>query len=70
MCIRDRITTVHYLFLGQIHFAVSLVIACGSVLGARMGASLALSSRPEQLLIALGAAQIVICAAYVTLKLY
>ncbi|MEN8720492.1 MAG: sulfite exporter TauE/SafE family protein [Oceanococcaceae bacterium] len=67
--VTSAITTAHYLWLGQIHFAISLVIAVGSIVGARIGAGMALASRPGQLLITLGGAQILICAGYIALRL-
>lgn len=67
--VTSAITTAHYLWLGQIHFAISLVIAAGSIVGARIGAGMALASRPGQLLITLGGAQILICAGYIALRL-
>lgn len=67
--ITSALTTLHYLWLGQIYFAISLIIAMGSILGARVGASMAMRSSPGGLLKALGLAQIVISAAYVASKL-
>ena len=67
--ITSAVTTLHYLWLGQIYFAISLIIASGSMLGARVGAGLALRSQPATLLRSLGAAQVLICLGYLALKL-
>lgn len=67
--VTSALTTVHYLWLGQIYFGLSLIIAIGSIVGARVGASLAIRSSPGGLLKALGLAQVVISMAYLGMKL-
>lgn len=67
--VTSALTTVHYLWLGQIYFAISLIIALGSMVGARVGASMAMRSSPGGLLKALGLAQLLISATYLGAKL-
>ncbi len=63
------VTTAHYLWLGQLYFGISLLIACGSIVGAQLGARLALAARPHILLRFIGGMQITACAVYLSGRL-
>ena len=67
--ITSTITTLHYLWLGEIYIGLSLILALSSVFGALLGTKVAVKLAPSLLLKLFALLQLSVVIAYIYIKL-
>jgi uncharacterized membrane protein YfcA len=66
--ITSTFTTIHYIYIQEIYFSISLIIAIGGIIGAQVGAHYALKSKSGKILLYLGYVQIFAAFFYIFTK--
>ena len=67
--ITSSITSLHYLWLGEIYFGLSLVLALSSIIGAILGTKIAIKLSPDILLKSFAILQLGVVVIYTYIKL-
>jgi uncharacterized membrane protein YfcA len=67
--ITSSITSLHYLWLGEIYFGLSLVLALSSIIGAILGTKIAVKISPKLLLKSFAFLQLGVVVIYIYIKL-
>ena len=66
--VTSTLTTLHYLWIGEIYIGLSLILALSSVIGAKLGVKVAVKLKSDLLLKLFALLQLIVVIIYIYIK--